>query len=112
MTPPADIIIENARVLTMDGAQPRAEAVALAEGSILAVGAPGRPSKPMPVSARERIDAGGASVLPGFIDSHIHLFAGGAQLEQPVARRPDRLRPRSRRRCANARGRSRRSSGC
>ena len=28
-----------------------------------------------------RIDAGGCSVLPGFIDSHIHLFAGGAQLK-------------------------------
>ena len=44
-------------------------------------GRAGRPSKRLPVSARERIDAGGGSVLPGFIESHIHLFAGGAQLD-------------------------------
>ena len=34
----ADIIIENARVLTMDPARPRADAMALKGGSILAVG--------------------------------------------------------------------------
>ena len=38
----ADLIVTNARVLTMDEARPRAEAVALAGGRILAVGTPGR----------------------------------------------------------------------
>ncbi len=75
----ADIIIENASVLTMDAGRPRAAAVALKGGTILAIG--DRQSVAGTAgAATRRIDAGGASVLPGFIDSHIHLFAGGAQL--------------------------------
>lgn len=77
--PIADIIIENARVITMDPARPRAEAVALRDGGILAVGSRAEVAD-IAAAATRRIDAGGASVLPGFIDSHIHLFAGGAQL--------------------------------
>ncbi len=75
----ADVIVENAAILTMDPAWPRAEAIALKDGAIMAVGdrdAVADLSSP----ATRRIDAGGASVLPGFIDSHIHLFTGGAQL--------------------------------
>jgi predicted amidohydrolase YtcJ len=76
----ADIIIENARILTMDPGNPRAGAIALAAGTILAVGDRAGMAGMSSPSTR-RIDAGGASVLPGFIDSHIHLFAGGAQLQ-------------------------------
>jgi len=76
----AELIVENARVLTMDPSRPRADAVALRGGSILAVG--GRDELAAFASpTTRRIDAGGASVLPGFIDSHIHLFPGGAQLK-------------------------------
>src|SRR5690606_9039035 len=76
----ADIIIENARVLTLDPQNPRAEAIAIASGSILALGDRDAIAG-LAGQATRRIDAGGASVLPGFIDSHIHLFAGGAQLQ-------------------------------
>lgn len=75
----ADLIIENARIVTMNPAQPFAEAIALKDGVILAVGSRADIAAAAP-TARRRIDAGGASVLPGFIDSHIHLFTGGAQL--------------------------------
>ncbi|MEW9804779.1 amidohydrolase [Mesorhizobium sp. ZMM04-5] len=75
----ADVIIENASILTMDPDNPRADAIALAGGTILAVGSRGDMAGFAAPSTR-RIDAAGASVLPGFIDSHIHLFAGGAQL--------------------------------
>jgi predicted amidohydrolase YtcJ len=75
----ADIVIENAKILTMDGARPRAEAIALKDGSILAVGEQADIAGLASASTR-KIDAAGASVLPGFIDSHIHLFAGGAQI--------------------------------
>ncbi|WP_274628135.1 amidohydrolase [Arvimicrobium flavum] len=75
----ADIIIENARILTMDPDRPRAQAIALKDGAVLAVGDRTEVGELAGGSTR-RIDAGGASVLPGFIDSHIHLFAGGAQL--------------------------------
>ncbi len=77
--PQADLIIENARLLTMDPARPRAEAIALAGQTILAVGTRAEVAAAAGPGVR-RLDAGGASVLPGFIDSHIHLFPGGAQL--------------------------------
>lgn len=76
----ADIIIENGRVLTLAPARPRAAVVAIAGGRILAVGERddiaglGRPGTQV-------IDAAGGTVLPGFIESHIHLFLGGAELD-------------------------------
>lgn len=78
--PSADLLIENARILTMDPERPFAEAIALKDGTVLAVGSRTEVAEAAP-SASRRIDAGGASVLPGFIDSHIHLFTGGAQLD-------------------------------
>lgn len=75
----ADLVVVNARVLTMDPANPRASAVAIGAGCVQAVGSD------MAIAAlagptTRRIDAGGASVLPGFIESHLHLFMGGAEL--------------------------------
>jgi len=78
--PQADIIIENARVLTLDPARLRATAVALKAGKILAVG-DHEAVVGLASAGTRRIDAGGATVLPGFIDSHIHIFPGGAQLK-------------------------------
>ncbi|MEB8385813.1 amidohydrolase [Rhodobacteraceae bacterium KMM 6894] len=80
MAPTADIVIVNGRVLTMDPATPRAEAVALADGKVLAVGSTADMRALAGAGARE-IDAGGGTVLPGFIDSHVHLFQGSASLE-------------------------------
>ncbi|KPQ08463.1 MAG: putative metal-dependent hydrolase with the TIM-barrel fold [Rhodobacteraceae bacterium HLUCCA12] len=79
MAQQADVIVTNAKVLTMDPANPRAEAVALAGERILAVGARDAVES---LAARgcRIIDAGGATVLPGFIESHLHLFMGGAEL--------------------------------
>ncbi|WP_209424793.1 amidohydrolase [Pararhodobacter sp. SW119] len=79
MADKADLIITNARVLTMDPARPRAEAVAVVGGRILAVGAAEEVAALAGPQTR-RIDARGASVLPGFIESHLHLFMGGAEL--------------------------------
>ncbi len=75
----ADIVVENAKILTMDADRPRAQAIALKDGVILGVGDRASMRELSDASTR-KIDAGGASALPGFIDSHIHLFAGGAQL--------------------------------
>ena len=77
----ADLILTNARVLTMDPDQPRAEAVALAGAGIVAVGAVSD-ILPLAGPATRVIDAGGRSLLPGFVESHMHLFAGGAELAQ------------------------------
>ncbi|HHX91730.1 MAG TPA: amidohydrolase [Paracoccus sp.] len=75
----AEVIITNARILTMDPANPRAEAVAMAGGRILAVGARAATEALAGPDCRI-IDAGGATVLPGLIESHLHLFMGGAEL--------------------------------
>jgi len=75
----AEVIITNARVLTMDPANPRAEAVALAGERILAVGARDTVEGLAGPGCRV-IDAGGATVLPGLFESHLHLFMGGAEL--------------------------------
>jgi predicted amidohydrolase YtcJ len=72
----ADLIIVNANVRTMASAQPRAEAIAVSGGEIIAVGS----TKTIRLLADENtkvIDAGGKLVLPGFNDAHVHLAAIG-----------------------------------
>lgn len=75
----ADLILTNARILTMTPALPRAEALALAGGRILAVGASSQVAALAGPGTRV-IDARGRSVLPGFFESHLHLGLGGAEL--------------------------------
>ncbi len=75
MTP--ETILVNARILTMDPARPRAEAVALGGGRVLAVGTNEEIRR---LGAHEIIDCHGATVLPGFVESHLHLALGGAEL--------------------------------
>lgn len=75
----ADLIVTNARILTMDDANPRAEAIALSGGRILAVGSTGD-ILALKGEETQVIDAGGDSVLPGFIESHIHMFGGAEEL--------------------------------
>ncbi|MEZ5751717.1 MAG: amidohydrolase [Paracoccaceae bacterium] len=71
----ADLIIENARVLTMNPAQPRAEAVAVRGHQILAVGSASEIGA-LAGQGTRRFDAQGNSVIPGLIESHMHLFLG------------------------------------
>ncbi|MBL0372286.1 amidohydrolase [Rhizobium sp. KVB221] len=74
-----DLIILNGKAITFDPEQPRAQAVAISGNKIVAVGG----SSDMRALATEDtriIDAMGATILPGFIDSHVHLFAGAAEL--------------------------------
>ncbi|MDS9469856.1 amidohydrolase [Paracoccus sp. MBLB3053] len=75
----ADLILTNARVLTMDRDQPRAEAVALAGARILAVGSAADIAALAGPETRI-IDAGGRTVLPGFFEGHVHVGLGGADL--------------------------------
>ena len=75
----AEMIITNAKVLTMDDARPRAEAVAFGGGRILAVGTRVEVEALAGQGCRV-VDAGGRTLLPGFVESHMHLF-GGAELQ-------------------------------
>lgn len=75
MTQHADLILHNARVLTMDSTQPRANAVAVLGTCIMMVGSD---AEVMSLSGPQTrvIDAAGATLLPGFVESHVHLFSG------------------------------------
>jgi predicted amidohydrolase YtcJ len=77
--PVADIILENASLITMAPATPPASAVAVWGGRILAVGETGG----LRLLAGKRtkiIDCQGKIVVPGFIDAHCHLFSFIRQL--------------------------------
>lgn len=67
----ADLIIINANIKTMDPAKPQAESVAVRGGRIIAVGTALEIAK-LQGPATRRIDAHGHTVLPGFIDTHMH----------------------------------------
>lgn len=76
--PPADLILTNAAVYTLDPAQPWAEAVAVSGGRIVYAGA-GRGAGRFRGPATRTIDLHGRMVLPAFQDSHIHLIEGGIE---------------------------------
>jgi N-acyl-D-amino-acid deacylase len=61
-----DLVLAGGRVIDGTGAPSRAADVALRGDRIAAIGASGS------LSARERIDAGGKTIAPGFIDVHTH----------------------------------------
>ncbi len=79
MTIPS-LIFTHAAVLTSDPCQPRADAVAISGNRILAVGSQ---EDILPLTGRNTriIDAQNCSLVPGFIDSHVHLFIGSAELD-------------------------------
>jgi len=76
---PADLVLTNGAVYTMDAARPRATAVAVAKGKILYVG-DDRGALRLGGGSTKVVDLGGKMVLPAFQDSHIHLVTGGIEL--------------------------------
>ena len=71
----ASMIVTGANVITMDGGNPRAEALAVRGDRLLAVGSDDNVMQHAGTGTR-RIDARGLTVTPGFIDAHSHpLFA-------------------------------------
>lgn len=79
MPAPATLLIHNARVFTANPDQPRAEAVAIRGGRIVFVGSDAE-SESWRGPGTRLIDARQRTVLPGFIDSHLHLLAGALEL--------------------------------
>ncbi len=75
---PADMIILNARVRLLF-APAGATALAIAGERILAVG-PNDAILAHAGPSTRVVDAGGRELLPGFVESHLHLFMGGATL--------------------------------
>jgi predicted amidohydrolase YtcJ len=75
---PADLIIVNARLRPIF-APAGTTALAVSEGRILALGPDAEIRRHAGPDTRI-VDAGGRELLPGFIESHLHLFMGGATL--------------------------------
>src|SRR5262245_14917066 len=80
MTQPADLMIINARAITLDLAQPQAEAVAVT-GRQIAFGGSTADAAGLPGPRTRVIDAAGRTLLPGIIDSHYHLLWGALKLD-------------------------------
>ena len=76
----ADLIVENASILTMDPDKPRAQAIAIKGGEIVAVG-DRKSIGDLKGPGTKLVDAAGNSVVPGFIEAHMHLFGGAAILD-------------------------------
>ena len=72
-------IFYHAKVFTGDAQNPYAEAVAIRGDKIIAVGNFPEVAKSSSENA-ERIDLGGKSLFPGFVDSHSHSIDGGLSL--------------------------------
>ncbi|NVK54727.1 MAG: amidohydrolase [Alteromonadaceae bacterium] len=77
-TPPmqADVVLYNGSVYTVDADMPKAQAVAIRDGKIVAVGSD---ADVMNITGErtQRIDLQGKMVLPAFGDAHVHPVYGG-----------------------------------
>jgi predicted amidohydrolase YtcJ len=76
---PADIIITNARIYTVNPQQKWAEAIAIRGDKIVAVGER-KQIEAMRGPATKVVDAGHRLLLPGFTDCHIHFMDGSLGL--------------------------------
>lgn len=72
----ADMIVYNATITTLDEAQPNAEALAVKDGKIVAVGSSEKILK-LKGNNTQVINAEGRRVIPGLVDSHSHFLRSG-----------------------------------
>ena len=75
----ADLIIANARIITMNPAQPFAQSLAVAGNKIIAIGSNAELAD-FTAKHTRIVDAQNKSVIPGIIEGHVHLFGGAAEL--------------------------------
>jgi predicted amidohydrolase YtcJ len=66
-----DLLIDNGKVVTVDGRFSIASAVAVKDGKIVAVGGKELAKRYAPA---QHIDLAGRTLMPGFIDTHLHLY--------------------------------------
>ncbi|HEX2513821.1 MAG TPA: amidohydrolase, partial [Chloroflexota bacterium] len=77
--PEADVILHNGAVVTLargPSTPPRAQAVAVRDGRVLAVG-DDREVRALAGPHTVLVDLGGRTVIPGLIDSHLHMVRAG-----------------------------------
>lgn len=81
-----DLILTNGRILTMDAADTRAEAIAVKDDRILAVGTTDEIAE-LAGPRTERIDLRGRTALPGLADIHVHLASDASRKADAVEAR-------------------------
>lgn len=77
-----DLVLDNANVITVDDARPRAGSVAIAGDRIVGVGEAGTFAELAATAGARVVDLDGRTVVPGFNDAHNHMQAFGAGLNQ------------------------------
>ncbi len=77
---PADLIIINANIYTVDAENSKAEAVAVRGSRLIAVGTSQDIQKQY--TSQNVIDADGKTIIPGMIDSHAHVMGLGQSLSE------------------------------
>ncbi|MBL7741150.1 MAG: amidohydrolase [Chitinophagaceae bacterium] len=76
----ADLIVFNATIYTVDPSFSTTEAMAIKDGKILATGKPDELEAKF--DAKEKLDAAGKFIYPGFIDAHAHFAGYGNSLQR------------------------------
>jgi len=77
---PADLLIKNATIYTVDKDFSTANALVVKDGKILEIGL--KPELELKYKIKETYDAKGNTVVPGLIDAHAHLYGLGMSLQQ------------------------------
>lgn len=76
--PGQETLYFNGNIVTLDPELPRAEAMVVADGAIQAIGA----GVDLSSRGQRKVDLGGATAIPGFDDSHMHVLSMGLGLGQ------------------------------
>lgn len=98
----ADTIVQNANIITVDPGYPRAQALAIRAGKFALVGSNDDVTSLVGPDTQV-MDVGGLTVVPGFIDAHIHVLSSGIRHvtcadcdQQSIQAIQDALREKSR----------------
>ena len=75
-----DLLVYNATIYTVDSSFSMAEAMVVKDGKILATG--NTAALEEKYDAKEKLDAQGKFIYPGFIDAHAHFVGYGSSLQR------------------------------
>jgi len=79
--PPADLVFTGGKVVTMDAANPQAQAIAVSGDTVVAVGTDAQIQRYVG-DGTQVVDLAGRTLVPGFIESHGHFMGLGSSLQQ------------------------------
>jgi predicted amidohydrolase YtcJ len=79
--PAPDVILRGGTIYTLDGGRTSAEAVAIRQGRIVAIGTTADVSR-LAAAGTRVVDLGGRFVMPAFHDAHVHPVSAGVELGQ------------------------------